>query len=62
MKFTGKVSSVAAPPPIVNSLHNRYLRFNRAVDTIHNRLSQENIVASSFLPTDVNQIFVNSKH
>ena len=38
---SGKVSSVAATPPIVNSLHNRYLRFNRAVDTIHNRLSQE---------------------
>ena len=37
----GKVSSAAAPPPIVNSLHNRFLRFNRAVDTIHNRLSQE---------------------
>ena len=38
---SGKVSSVAAQPPIVNSLHNRFLRFNRAVDTIHNRLSQE---------------------
>ena len=38
---SGKVSSAAAPPPIVNSLHNRFLRFNRAVDTIHNRLSQE---------------------
>ena len=35
------MSSVAAQPPIVNSLHNRFLRFNRAVDTIHNRLSQE---------------------
>ena len=35
------MSSGAAQPPIVNSLHNRFLRFNRAVDTIHNRLSQE---------------------
>ena len=35
------MSSVVAQPPIVNSLHNRFLRFNRAVDTIHNRLSQE---------------------